>query len=202
MVSVFGKKLSHSKRKKILSKIRGSIKKKNLSILDFIDSSPKDAEVQTELSHLYSYLKCEGEIYYGYMPTYSGKVYLAKGWAEDRVAMTTPLHESVHLLHKFGVIAIDNPFAQAADTLFGLERGYFKKRSLKKIRLKDFDRKPSVDIILEGVTFYKEPVWSYFTGKQIGHWLFQNLKGNARWNYLVQRTNGLSHKEAMKKIRK
>ncbi|MCR4335113.1 MAG: hypothetical protein NUV57_01095 [archaeon] len=199
-ISIFCAHIKKAERKKLTSKINRLIKKKNFSILDVINESHDAKEVRSDLFMLYHYLKDNGEIYLGYNVLESEKIYFAKGWSQDKKGNTTAIHECIHLLHRLGVIKIDIPFAQASDRLYGLEKGLFSPKRKFALHVKDFDKKPRPDKILEGVQCYNEPWWSYDVGIKLGYWIFENLKGKKRWNYLYQRTMGLKHKEALEKI--
>ncbi|MFH1239851.1 MAG: hypothetical protein V1672_01420 [Candidatus Diapherotrites archaeon] len=202
-VSVFAQHLSKTEQKKLLLKINHLIKKKNLNICTFINFSKSPKEIQRELAMLYHYFKRYGESYIAYIPTNSCNIYFSKGWSQDRCATGVPLHESIHVLHKLGVIKIDIPFAQAADKLYGLEKGSLKKKHpFRKLNVKDFDRKPSVKKTINGIEYYKEPYWSYEVGEKMGYWIFENLSGKKRWKYLVHRCDGLSHRATLKMIKK
>ena len=198
-VKVFCQNMEKNERKKVLSRIRRLIKKRNFSISDVVRESKDEEEVRKDLLMLYHYLKDYGEIYLGYNVLESKKIYFAKGWSQDLRGSTTAIHESVHLLHRLGLLEIDIPFAQAADRLYGLEKGYFSPKRRVALHVKDFDRKPRVDKKLDGVVCYHEPWWSYDVGIKLGYWAFENLKGRKRWRYLAHRCNGLSHKQALGK---
>ncbi|MFH1587823.1 MAG: hypothetical protein ABIA76_00610 [Candidatus Diapherotrites archaeon] len=199
-VKAFAKKISKKKQAEAEKKIMESISEKSLSV----NSILREKTIQ-DLKHmrnagkdLYYHLKKHGRIYRAVVHETTGKIFFAKGWSQDKEAMTTPLHEAVHILWQEKIIKADVPFAQAADRLYGLEKGILEKD--KRIRFpkkKEFDRMPHK--AKNGN--YDEPLWTHFAGNRLGQWIYLKLPKNKRWKYLYFRCNGKTHKETMKKIK-
>ncbi|GEM_PF-2642097 len=139
----------------------------------------------------------KGTIYSGLMQEHSGRSYLAKGFSTDKETVVTPIHETLHVLQKLGVIKVDVPFAYAAERLYALEKGFLKVSKTRKAPT-DFDRTGREQKDSPGTLF--EAQWSEKDGNRLGQWVFQNIPSGKRWAYLQERTMGKSHAEAMSKV--
>ena len=147
---------------------------------------------------LYNYMKKTGNIYMGLINDNTGKIYLRKNFSLDRRAVSTPLHEILHVLQKKKVITVDVPFAQAADRLYSLEKGFIKPT--KKIRAPkdfEFDRIPRKEADSNELS---EPQWSYPLGNKISQWVYINLPADLRWNYIYLRCKGKTHAQALTEL--
>lgn len=183
----YEKKLKKFFSKNALS-INTALKEKNGS-----EEQQKRNEIE-----LFNYMKKTGNIYMGLIDNNTGKIYLRKNFSMDRKAVSTPLHEILHMLQKKKVIEIDVPFAQAADRLYALEKGFIKPT--KKIRMPkifEFDRIPKKETDSNEL---REPNWSYPLGNRISQWIYINLPADTRWNYIYLRCKGKTHSQALKEL--
>lgn len=202
MVGIFGKRMDLTKRRELKARILQQITRQSLSIRSVLTEETRGSDLKQMRrsgKSLYGYLKDFGEIYPAMTQETTGRVYLAKGWSAQRSIQTTPVHETLHVLQKLGVIKDDVPFAQVADRLYGLEKGIFKvDRRIKSPTSSEFDRKPSRVLKTGGLA---EPDWVYPHGDKLGQWVFTNLRPAQRWNYLFQRCQGLTHQQALRATR-
>jgi hypothetical protein len=212
VVKVFGKHLNKKKKLKLKKEIKKHISKQNLTINAILkENSNKDLkEIYESGKNLYEYIKesgqHQGEIYPALYSETSKRIHFAKGWSKDKKLMGTPIHELIHLLQRIKIIKIDIPFAQAGDMLYRLEKEFIKPdKRIKNPTKKEFNKKPKLlnTIKSDGTKtqYYNEPIWSYYTGEQLGQWIYLNLKKGKRWNYLYYRCMDLTHEKTLKKIK-
>ncbi|MBN2127751.1 MAG: hypothetical protein JW703_05195 [Candidatus Diapherotrites archaeon] len=212
IVKVFGKHLSKGKKIKLKKEIKKHISKQNLTINAVLkENSKKDLkEIYNSGKELYEYIKesgqHQGEIYPALYSETSKKVHFSKGWSKDNQLLGTPVHELIHLLQRMKIIKIDIPFAQAGDMLYRLEKEFIPiNKKIKNPNKKEFNKKPKLMKAIKSdgtkITYYYEPVWSYYAGERIGQWIYLKLKKGKRWNYLYYRCMGLTHEKALKKIK-
>ncbi len=199
-VNAFAGHLSPEKKRAISKIVKNKITGKNVNIKALL-TDPDIKKAYAEGKEFYTFLKEEGRSYRGLMDDITGKTYFAQGWSNDRRALTTPIHETIHLLQQTGVIKIDVPFAQAGDRLYGLQKGIFKpEKRLTNVSNEELNRKPSIQRKEAEKIVYKEPNWAYPVGSKIGQWIFENLEPAKQWPYLIARCNGESHETACKKV--
>jgi hypothetical protein len=222
VVKKFCKK-KHGELKKISKKVLSHFSRKSISIRAVLRENSQEKNfskealrnIRKEAIELYKFFeqshglsskeeKKGGRIYWGMMNEYTGMVFLAKNWTNHKEAMTTPIHETVHVLQRIGKIKKDVPFAQAVDRLYGLERGFFAEETQyaqigrtqlnPKIRIKKIKEIPGV--------VYDEPQRTDELGKKIGQWVYANVSKEKRWEYLFYRCMNLTHEDALEKMKK
>lgn len=203
VVNALCRHLDSKKRKRIVGKLKKKVSDEMLSINTIISpgfGNEPLKKLRQDSHELFNYIKKNGRIYHGFAFRGTARgVYFSRGWSKIRGAETTPAHEAVHMLYGLGLIKSDVPFAQAADRLYGLEHGIFKPSTrLKEPTFSEFDRQPSID---PETGLLNEPQWSYPLGNRIGQWVYLNLPREKRWVYLHERCMGLSHFDALKKLR-
>ncbi|MEM0360014.1 MAG: hypothetical protein QXK06_01580 [Candidatus Diapherotrites archaeon] len=198
-IDVFTNGLPKKKKDVVRWRVKNLITGKTLSVSAVLEENSHDlTEMWEEAMELYRYIKRKGEIYPALMQDNTGKIYFTKGWRNDKYSKSSPIHETVHVLQKLGVIKVDVPFAQAADRLYCLERKFLKpNKKIKSPALRDFDRKAVWD---KKEKTFSEAGWTRAVGDQIGQWVFLNLPKKKRWRYLHRRSMGYSHKAALKHV--
>jgi len=203
-LKIFVGHLPKNKINEIEQKIRGLITARILSVNIALREKTKGSDLKqmrTQGKELHHYFesegKVQGEINPSLMQETTGKTYFAKGFSSDKNSESSPFHESIHALQRLGLIKLDVPFAQAAERLYGLEKGIFKvDPRMRNPTKEEFDKKPKLEKIGELNVRY-EPNWSYPVGDRIGQWVFQNLPKHQRWQYMILRCNGKSHRETL-----
>ncbi|MFH1234842.1 MAG: hypothetical protein V1493_04500 [Candidatus Diapherotrites archaeon] len=198
-INVFTNGLPQKKKDSVNWRVKSLITGKTLSISAVLEENGKDIkELWDEAMELYHYIKRKGEIYPALMQDATGKIYFTKGWRKDKHSKSSPIHETVHVLQKLGVIKVDVPFAQAADRLYCLERKFLKpSKKLKTSTARDLNRKA---VWNKKDKTHVEAYWSKTVGDKIGQWVFVNIPKKQRWSYLYQRCMGKSHRAALKRI--
>jgi len=198
-LNIFGKEIKPELKSFLEKKLIKSFSKNALSISIAVKEKNGSTEIQKKNEiELYNYMKKTGNIYMGLIDDNTGKIYLRKNFSLDRRAVSAPLHEILHVLQKKKVINIDVPFAQTADRLYSLEKGFIKPT--KKIRTPkdfEFDRIPKKEA---GSNELKEPQWSYPLGNRISQWVYINLPADIRWNYIFLRCKGKTHSQALNEL--
>jgi hypothetical protein len=181
-LNAFNGHISPAKRASVKRQVRKYITGRMISINIALREQTRGKDLEKMREHgkeLYHHLKKHGQIYPAIMQDTTGKTYFAKGWANDRYAATSPIHETVHILQKIGAIKVDVPFAQAADRLYALEQGILKPNPrIRNPKQGEFDRKPRLERV-EGQAMFEEANWSYDTGTRIAQWLFKNFSGKS-----------------------
>ncbi len=194
---IFGKELNPDLlpvlEKKLLKFFSRNALSVNIAVKEkFCPEQQKRNEIE-----LYNYMKKTGNIYMGLIDDNTGKIYLRKNFSLDCKSMATPLHEILHILQKKKIIKVDVPFAQTADRLYALEKGFLKLN--KKTRMPsafEFDRIPKKIDVNE----LNEPEWSYDLGNRLSQWIYINLPAEKRWDYIYLRCKGKNHKEALNEL--
>jgi len=167
----------------------------NIAIKEKDNSPEKQKKNEIEL---YKYMKKTGNIYMGLIDDNTGRIYLRKNFSLDQRAVSAPLHEILHVLQKKKVISVDVPFAQAADRLYALEKGFIRpSRKLRMPKENEFDRIPGKE---KDSGELKEPDWSYELGNRLSQWVFINLPAEIRWNYIYLRCKGKTHHQALSEL--
>jgi len=200
-LKVFGKNLSPEKRAQARKEISRLISGRQVSISNTLRSTKGSDidEMRRNGIETLNFFKGkgfaakseQGTIYPGIMNDITGRSYMARGFSKNYNA-STPIHETLHVLKKLGVIKVDVPFAYAADRLWLLEQEVVKPSSVRKAPSKqELDRTRNGN---------EEPQWSEKSGNRIGQWVFQNIPQEKRWNYLFERCMGKNHAEAMRAI--
>lgn len=195
---VFSRHVGGAKQREISKKIFGFFSKKTLSISDvLLEKGPSPKEMRRSGKELYTRLKGTGQMYHGFIRDgYDLKIAMVKGWRTVHgSAMAVPLHEAIHALHELGCVKFDAPFAEAADRLYSLDKGFLKVDGrVRKPSAREFD------INFNAKRINEEPEWTYPIGRKIGQWVYMNLPGGKRWDYLYLRCMGKRHAEALKEI--
>ena len=127
------------------------------------------------LNLYHTYIKKKGHIGGGVLVERKGTLHMAKGFMANPYYRVSPFHETIHALQQLGIIKIDVPFAEAADTFYALQNGFLQPNPrIKKVSTEDFDRRPRITgnpriISGEKIFDYKEPEWAYSLGQNMGH---------------------------------
>ncbi|MBU2100582.1 hypothetical protein KKG83_00025 [Candidatus Micrarchaeota archaeon] len=198
-VEIFGKNLNKEKKVLLESRLLKKFSEKSLSVkIAMKGKYDSEKERKREEKELFDYMKKSGQIYMGLIDEDTGKIYLRKNFSLDKRSITTPLHETIHVLQKFKVIKVDVPFAQTADRLYALEKGFIKPdKKIREPKEKEFDRLPKKE---KNSKELKEPEWSYELGKKISQWVYLNLPEEKRWDYIYFRCKGKTHNQALNEI--
>lgn len=206
-VEIFAKHFSAAKRKAILLALKKKASTRSVSISAILSASSVPSHISAkgkvavkkkqsgEAKELQNFLERRGHIYRGWFSNSTGRFYIIKGWRNLPHSRTTPIHETIHLLQKLGVIKVDVPFAEAVDRFYGLQNGFFGlSQKIMDPSAGEFDKTPSLKAMAE------EPEQYYSIGRKIGQWAHKNLPGKKGWDYLYWRCMGLAHSDALKKI--
>lgn len=210
-VDVFSRDFSPSEQKRIHQAVLSRISRRHLSIRSALREHSK-----TDLKEMYKSgvemreffagkvtlagKQIRGSMYPAVMQDYTNRMYFAHGFEKHPEEKSGPMHEIIHVLQRIGVIKEDVPFAEAAQRVHARENG-FMEAFKPGPRGDEFDRKPQINRHTKGAEKQREPAWSYETGDRLGDWVFRNLDGKKRWDYLFFRTKGFTHREALDKIK-
>ncbi|MFH1587759.1 MAG: hypothetical protein ABIA76_00280, partial [Candidatus Diapherotrites archaeon] len=208
-VKIFGSRLTPEQRESLKRRIESRFAKTSVSIRSALKPESRDPKkalkhIHNEGKELHGYLSEEGTIYPG-IATEKGKMQMRKGFNKVEYSATTPIHETIHALQEMGIIQIDVPFAEAADRVYGLEKGIFKIDKKVGFPTKnELDRRPGLEKDSERKPTqppeYEEPYWVYSTGKKIGQWVYKFVPEGKRWDYIYERTKGKTHEETLTEI--
>ena len=213
-VDVFSRHLPLNERKKVMKKVLKAASKQTLAIKNIISKKSVPASVRKkgreetakwqrkEGVELFHTFRSKGRIYKGWIYENNGKFFIAPGWRQNQISRLAPIHETMHVLQKLGVIKVDVPFSEAIDRFYGLEQGIVEvKPEIKAPTKEDFDFKARV-LETGKPTNYNEPEMSYVAGRRIGQWLHQNLSGAQGWTYLYSRCMGKNHAGALREAKR
>jgi len=205
-VETFLSQLPSDQRTKALAKVFDLVRSENLNVRGALEEySTTDAKKMRKAgTEFYENLNETGSTYQGMMSDETGKSHLRLGWSKDKLVYATPIHEVIHVLQKLKYVKVDVPFAYSIDRLYALEkRKVLVKGAVADPRGNEFDRMP---IVLNReksgrIEYEEEAEWVEPLGTKIGEWVFKNLKGSDRWEYMRLRCDGKTHAGALAMIR-
>ncbi len=124
-VEIFAQHFSAAKRKELLLALKKKESTRSVSISAILSANSVPNHIRekgrqtvqkkqaSEAVELQNFLEQRGHIYCGWFSNATGMFYLIKGWRNLPHSKTTPIHETIHLLQKLGVIKIDVSFCRS-----------------------------------------------------------------------------------------